>query len=342
MTTLEWMQIIWAAILAISVIMYTVLDGFDLGVGGSLLTVKKDEERRILLNSIGPFWDGNEVWLIIIAGGLFAGFPAAYALVFSALYVPTMVLLGGIIFRAVAIEFRSKRESRLWRETWDHLFAAGSLLIAFVAGVFIANLILGLPINAKGEVETGSIAFFTPYTTLVGFLGMALFTCHGNLFLMFKTEGALKERLAYLFKYKAAFFILLYLVVTALTLYVHPRIAIRFVEMPLLTVVPLLGVISIFLMWFFQRRKCYGRAFIASSLTIVFLFVNYAIGAYPYLLYSTIDPSYSLTIFNSSVTETTFKVLLVIAAIGVPLVLAYGAILYTVFHGKTKITHSSY
>lgn len=339
---MEWMQILWAAILIVSVIMYTVLDGFDLGVGNTLLAVKGDKERRIMLNAIGPLWDGNEVWLIIIGGGLFAGFPSAYATLFSAMYVPTMFLLGGIIFRAVAIEFRSKRESYIWRQTWDILFAVASGMISFIAGVFIANLLIGLPVDGSFNTVPNSLEFFTPYTILVGLMAVALFANHGNLFLMFKTEGELQEKIRSLFMPGAIAFIVLYLAVTAATIYVNDRMFSRFLEYPLFMIIPVLAVVSMLLMIYCQRRKMYGRAFLCSALTIILLFINFAIGVFPNIITSTIDPSYSMTVFNSSASETTMKVILTIAAIGVPLVLLYGYILYSTFWGKTKITTSSY
>ena len=161
---LETFQVIWYAVIGISVIMYTVLDGFDLGVGCLHLFTRSDQERRLMLNAIGPVWDGNEVWLIIVFGAMFVGFPPVYATICSAFYFIIMILLMGLMIRAVAIEFRSKQESKGWRRFWDCMFSIGSYVIAFIIGVLMGNIIVGVPID-QNEVFQGSFAgFFTPYT----------------------------------------------------------------------------------------------------------------------------------------------------------------------------------
>jgi cytochrome d ubiquinol oxidase subunit II len=157
---LEMLQIAWYAVIAISIVFYTVLDGFDLGVGALHLFARTDEQRRIFLNSIGPFWDGNEVWIVIMMGGLFAGFPNAYATIFSGFYSLLMFLIAGLIFRAVAIEFRSKRPSKTWRSFWDVVFSFASILVALVMGLVLGNMILGIPLNSAQDFSGQFSDFF--------------------------------------------------------------------------------------------------------------------------------------------------------------------------------------
>lgn len=165
------LHIFWFCVFISSIVFYSVLDGFDLGVGILHLFQKGDAERRVCLNAIGPVWDGNEVWLVILVGGLFAGFPGAYATLFSAFYLPTTIFIAALIFRAVAIEFRSKHESPLWRKTWDVCFFLGSLMIAFGAGIVLGNLISGIPLDSEFEYVGTFSYFFRPYPLLIGVLG---------------------------------------------------------------------------------------------------------------------------------------------------------------------------
>ena len=145
------LEVLWYCVICASVVFYTILDGFDLGVGMLHPFVKHNDERRVFLNAIGPVWDGNEVWIVIIGGALFSGFPMAYGVLFSAFYTPVMILLSGMIFRAVAIEFRSKIHNSAWRSIWDWIFSIGSYIIAFCIGILLANLVQGIPLDDEGE-----------------------------------------------------------------------------------------------------------------------------------------------------------------------------------------------
>src|ERR1700731_333362 len=185
------LEFIWFSIFVILVTGYAILDGFDLGVGMLHLFSKKDEERRLMLNAIGPVWDGNEVWLVTAGGALFAGFPAVYATICSAFYIPMMILLTGIIFRAVAIEFRSKQPMPWWRWMWDVFFSFASLLIAFALGAAIGNLINGIPLDEHKEFTGNLLSLIQPYAILVGIMSVALFAMHGALYILMKTEGEL-------------------------------------------------------------------------------------------------------------------------------------------------------
>ncbi|HEY4831972.1 MAG TPA: cytochrome d ubiquinol oxidase subunit II, partial [Waddliaceae bacterium] len=189
------LEFIWFIVVIALLTGFAILDGFDLGVGIFHLFSKKDEERRLMLNSIGPVWDGNEVWLVTAGGALFAGFPHVYATLCSAFYFPFILLLTGIIFRAVAIEFRSKQPMAWWRWTWDVLFSFASLVISLGLGIVMGNLIAGIPIDQHKEFFGDFTSLLHPYAFLVGMLTVALFAMHGIIYLLMKTEKELHEKM---------------------------------------------------------------------------------------------------------------------------------------------------
>ncbi|MBS0628802.1 MAG: cytochrome d ubiquinol oxidase subunit II [Verrucomicrobia bacterium] len=337
------LDILFYCVIVLSMICYAMLDGFDLGVGILYLFAKKDEERRVFLNAIGPVWDGNEVWLVIVVGALFAGFPAVYATILSTFYIPTMLFLVGLIMRAVSIEFRSKRESNVWRQTWDMIFAAGSLGIAFGVGVALGTIIQGIPLD-ENRMFVGTLKdFVTPYAILIGTTTVALFTMHGAIFLVMKTEGELHDRIKKWVPVTIVFFIYTYLLTTYTTLYDKAYMISHMLERPYLFVVPLIGFIAILSVPLLLKKGRDGWAFISSCLSIALLLSLAAIGTFPYMVRSTIDlEKNSLVISNSASSELTLKILLIIVAIGVPLVLGYGFYIYRTFRGKVKIDTHSY
>lgn len=337
------LQILWYVVIILCVICYAMLDGFDLGVGMLHPLVKTDKERRTFLNAIGPVWDGNEVWLVVASGALFAGFPVVFATLLSAFYIPVMLLLFGLVFRAVSIEFRSKGTSVLWRQFWDYSFSFGSFIIAFGIGFVLGNLIEGLPLNEDYDFVGSFSLFFRPYPLLVGLTTIALFMMHGSIYLVMKTEGKLHEKLRKWVPYCIGFFISAYALLTSVTTCSRPFMLASMHKMPILFLVPCLGLLSILSIFFFIRRKKDGSAFIASCLSIAFLLSLFSIGTYPYMIRSTISPeTNSLLIFNSASSALTLKVLLIIVAIGIPLVLAYGFYVYRLFRGKVRLDPHSY
>src|SRR6187402_517203 len=179
---------------------YAILDGFDLGAGALHLLLKKETSRRIALNAIGPVWDGNEVWLVIGGGVLFAGFPVAYAAIFSAFYIPFMIFLVGLIWRAVAIEFRSKEPGTTWRFTWDVVYSFACIVIALSLGLMLGNVALGIPLNAEHEFSGDWLSFFNPFSIMIAITTLALFMMHGAIYLVMKTENRLFTKLNILAK----------------------------------------------------------------------------------------------------------------------------------------------
>ncbi|MBS0624369.1 MAG: cytochrome d ubiquinol oxidase subunit II [Verrucomicrobia bacterium] len=337
------LTIFWYVVLITAVVQYAMLDGFDLGVGMLLLCTKKDEDRRIFMNAIGPVWDGNEVWLVIVMGALFAGFPLVYAKLLSSFYSPIMVLVFALIFRAVAIEFRSKRPSRAWRQMWDVLFFGASLVIAFALGVALGNFVTGIPLGEHFEYQGGIVlTFLRPYPVLVGLLTVSLFTMHGAIFLTMKTMGELHDKLLKWVRPSILAYMVVYVVVTFATLIYEPHIVARFHHYPWLfsfAVVDVLVLVSIF--WNFHRNY-FGWAFLGSCANIMLLLILFASGMFPELLRSSIDPAYSLTIFNTVSSVKTLSVLAIIVAIGLPLVIVYMSWVYHIFRGKVVLDDHSY
>lgn len=336
------LQLILYLVFGFSIIAYTTLDGFDLGVGCLHLFAKGDNERRLMLNAIGPVWDGNTTWIVVGSGILFAGFPKVFSTVMSGLYTPVMLLLFAFMLRGAAVEFRSKKHENGWRKTWDFCFFFASLLLALNLGLILGNAIQGLPFNGKGFFEGDLHTLLRPYPILISLFTLSIFTMHGSLYLLMKTEGELQERIRKRVKWLVAAFLLFWLLATAGTLRYQPHMTKPFLSYPWLAIFALLSLGSIGAILHFITQKKGTLAFFASCLSIFFLLVLFAIGTFPYFVISSIDPNYSLTLFNSSATETALWVLVIVAAAGLPLAFFYGTYLYKVFRGKVKLDHMSY
>ena len=321
---------------------YAILDGFDLGAGAWHLFLKKENSRRIALNAIGPVWDGNEVWLVIGGGALFAGFPVLYGTLFSAMYIPFMLFLTFLIFRGIAIEFRSKEKMLWWRKSWDIAYSISSVMLAILLGVVLGNVLQGMPIGADYEFSGHWISFLNPYAFLCGLTTLAIFMMHGAIYLIMKTEGRLFAKIRLLLKRAIAFFILSFLLTTAYTLAYLPHLTDRFIQLPWLGIVPVLAILSILNIPRLVHHHRYGMAFIFSSLTLALLLMTVAIELYPVLILSTLDPAYHLTVYNTASSQKALGIMLLFAAIGAPLVLSYSAFVFWTFRGKVKLDEHSY
>lgn len=321
---------------------YAILDGFDLGAGAWHLFFRKEKSRRVALNAIGPVWDGNEVWLVIGGGSLFAGFPILYATMFSAMYIPFMLFLAFLIFRAVSIEFRSKEPMQWWRNMWDIAYSISSIALAILLGVVLGNVLQGFAIGADLEFSGNWITFINPYAIMVGITTLALFMMHGAIYLTMKTEGRLFAKITILLRRAIIFFIVSFSLVTLYTLIYIPHLTDRFKEVPALFVVPLLAFLSIANIPRLVSKRKYSSAFIFSSLTVALLLGLVAIELYPILILSTADPAYSLTIYNTAASTKSLGIMLTIAAIGTPLVLGYTAFVFYTFRGKVQLDETSY
>jgi cytochrome bd ubiquinol oxidase subunit II len=332
----------WFTVFVLLLVGYAILDGFDLGVGMLHLFTKDDRERRILLNSIGPVWDGNEVWFVTAGGALFAGFPEIYATMLSGFYLPVMTLLAGIIFRAVAIEFRSKQPQKWWRSIWDTVFFIGSFLISLLLGIIIGNLICGIPIDENKEFIGTLSSIFHPYVFLTGFLTISLFAMHGSIYILMKTEGAFHDKVRKWTRSCMIFFIVMYAITTMATLIFMPHMIEAFRERPYFFIVAILNVLLVANIPREIHRGKDVRAFISSSLNILCLLGLYAIGTYPIVVRAINDSSHHLTIYNSASSPLTLKILFTIAFIGIPLVISYTIAVYYIFRGKVVLDPHSY
>jgi len=321
---------------------YAILDGFDLGAGALHLFFKKDESRRIALNAIGPVWDGNEVWLVIGGGALFAGFPEVYATIFSAFYIPFMLFLTVLILRAIAIEFRSKETMPWWRKTWDIIYSVSSISIAVLLGVVLGNIMQGIPINKNFEYEGSFLNLLNPYALITGLTVLALFMMHGATYLIMKTENRLHTKLKILAKNTSRFFVISYIILTMATLIYLPQTAEKFRIHPLLFFIPLSTILTIINTRMLLEKGIYFKAFLSSSLTSALLLITVTINLFPNIILSTINPAFNITVYNGASSQKSLGIMLTIAAIGVPLVAAYTTFVFWTFRGKVKIDETSY
>lgn len=333
---------VWFALVGVLFTGYAILDGFDLGVGALHLFTKTDHERRLMMNSIGPVWDGNEVWLVTGGGALFAAFPEVYATVFSGFYLAFMLLLVALIFRAVAIEFRSKLPMRWWRQMWDIGFAASSVSAALLIGVAMGNIAWGVPLDKNHEFAGSFLSLLHPYPILLGVTTIALFTMHGAIYGVLKTEGELHDKLRDWVSNSIIFFVICYATATMATLLYVPHMAEVLKNHPALFLIALLNMLAIANI---PREIHHNRdfnAFLSSCAAVVALMALFGLGMYPNLVLSRPNPENSLTIQNAASSQKTLGIMLTIALIGVPLVLTYTICIYRIFRGKVRLDITSY
>jgi cytochrome d ubiquinol oxidase subunit II len=333
---------IWFILVGVLFTGYAMLDGFDLGVGTLHLFTRKDEDRRMFLNAIGPVWDGNEVWLVTGGGALFAAFPDAYATVFSGFYLPFMALLAALIFRAVAIEFRSKEKWRWWRSMWDTGFALGSVVSSFLIGVTMGNILQGIRLDERGEYVGGFFALLNPYALLLGVTTIALFAMHGSIYLVMKTEGELQQRVRGWVNRTIGIFLALYIILNVATLVYAPHLLEIVRARPWLLAVFVLNVLIVMNIPRENHKGNEFRAFLSSCAAMATLMMLFGLTVYPNMVLSMPNPENSLTIYNAASTTKTHTIMLIMAIIGIPVVMAYTASVYYIFRGKVKITPHSY
>jgi cytochrome d ubiquinol oxidase subunit II len=314
---------------------YAVLDGFDFGVGALHLFHREERDRRTALNAIGPVWDANEVWLLAGGAALFAAFPPVYAAVFSGFYLALMLLLFAMIARAISLEFRGKVDHPGWRKAWDAAFFAGSLLPPVLLGTAFGNILRGLPVEADGTFRVTLLDLLNPYSVMVGVLTLSGFVLHGSLYLAAKTEGAFRDRLGSWALRGWVAFAVLYVAAAIATGMAAPGLFRGRMGSPLFWVC--LGLIAFkgFSIPVAIRMKKFGGAFYHSSAIIVLTIGLAAFALYPRLVPSTLDPALSLTVYNASSSPASLKAMMVIAALGLPLVIGATVWIYRVFRGKS-------
>ena len=327
-------QIIWFILWGLLWAVYFMLDGFDFGAGTLYNFIAKNEtEKKMVINTFGPVWNGNEVWLLTAGGATFAAFPTTYALMFSYLYTALLLVLFSLIIRGVSIEFRGKGVSDAWRKGWDIGIFLGSFLPSLLFGVAFGNIFQGLPMDGNGYHGT-LFTLLNPYGLLTGVLFVLLFLQHGSLWLTMKTGDSLSERSAGLSNklwYALLIVAVFFLVATAFATNLYAN----YLQNLILGIVPAVAVISLLAIKLFALKADYLKAFYASCLTIVMVTFTGVIGLYPNLIPSSISPEHSLTIFNSSSSVYTLKIMTVVALIFVPIVIAYQIWTYRIFRHKT-------
>jgi len=323
---------LWGLLWAI----YFMTDGFDLGIGSLLPFLGKSEaDKKVMVNAMGPLWDGNEVWLLTAGGVTFAAFPLVYAVMFSSLYTALMLILFTLILRGVAFEFRSKVDSPGWRKLWDICAFVGSIAPAILFGVAFANIFRGIPIDGDGVYQGTLFTLLNPYGLLGGILFLVLFLVHGALWLAIRSEGDLQQR-ALATAGKLWPVELAVAVIFLIASFFATRLYDNYLANPLLFVIILLAVAGLLGIKVFLNQKALFKAWFASALTIVAATFYGVIGLFPNMFPSNIDPGYSLTAHNAASSALTLKIMLVVVILFVPIVLIYQIWAYHLFKGKVK------
>jgi cytochrome d ubiquinol oxidase subunit II len=326
------LNVVWFILLTVLFIGFFFLEGFDYGVGALLPFLgKNDLERRILINTIGPVWDGNEVWMVTAGGAMFAAFPHVYATLFSGFYLALFVMLAALIVRGVAFEFRSKEISTSWRSTWDWLIFTGSVIPAILWGVTVTNLIRGIPVDAKMHYVGTFFDLLSVYSLVGGVAFLAVFVFHGAVYLSLKTEGVMVDRAR-----QAALGVGVVAALTVLTLvgltYLHTDLF-----SSLSAGITLWGAVATFVAAFvLVVLRRFAGAFALSGVTILLTTVAFFLGLFPRLIVSSLNPAWSLTIYNASSSPYTLKLMTVAAFLLVPVVLAYQIWTYWIFRQRVS------
>ena len=328
------LQAIWFFLWGLLWAIFFMTDGFDFGIGSLLPFLgKNNDDKRVMINSLGPLWDGNEVWLITAGGVTFAAFPLVYAVMFSSLYSALMLILFALILRGVSFEFRNKVDSPVWRQVWDSCIFIGSLVPALLFGVTFANIFRGLPINQSGIFEGVLFDLLNPYGLLGGLLFLLLFLVHGSLWLCIKTEGEFQQRAV-----TSANILWPILLVVAVVFLIASKFATplydNYLKYPVLFIFILITVLALLGIKLFLAKQTYFKAWFSSCLTIVGATFFGVIGLYPNMFPSSINPEYSLTAHNASSSPLTLKIMLIVVVIFIPIVIGYQIWAYNLFKGK--------
>ncbi|MBN1570242.1 MAG: cytochrome d ubiquinol oxidase subunit II [Acidobacteria bacterium] len=330
--------IIWFFLLGVLFIGYSILDGFDLGVGVWHLRGRRDEERRTMLNSIGPVWDGNEVWLISAGGVLFGAFPSVYATVFSGFYLALMLILLVLMLRAIAFEFRSKHESPRWRNTWDIVFSLSSIVATILFGVALGNILRGVPLDKNALYTAGFLALLNPYALLIGVLSLAMFAYHGALYIVMKAPGELENRARGWAGTAGMAYLILFVIASVFTAFFQPHLLRNYGRFPALWALPIITICMIVFSTAQHRRGRCRSSFIASSASIALMWLMVGAGLYPNLVPALGMPERSINIANGASSDSTLLAMLVIAVLFLPLVVGYTIWVYRVFKGKVDVS----
>ncbi|TGN65441.1 cytochrome d ubiquinol oxidase subunit II [Nocardioides eburneiflavus] len=323
---------VWFALIAVLWVGYFCLEGFDFGVGMLLPVLARDEtERRVMINTIGPVWDGNEVWVLVAGGATFAAFPEWYATLFSGFYLPLLLILVALIVRGLSFEYRHKRDEAEWKARWDLAIIVGSVVPALLWGVAFANIVAGVPIDADKEFTGTLFTLLNPFGLLGGLVTLTLFAAHGAMFVALKTDGDIRHRardLAVRIGAVAAVLAVVFLVWTQ----VRTGTALTAVVFAVAALALVGGLVA-------ARAGREGLAFVGTFATIGLAVVGLFLALFPDVMPSTTDPAYSLTTTNAAATAYTLKVMTWVAVVFTPIVLGYQAWTYWVFRKRISVHH---
>ncbi|SHG10704.1 cytochrome d ubiquinol oxidase subunit II [Kaistia soli DSM 19436] len=361
----ETLRLIWWLLLGVLLIGFAIMDGFDLGVGALLpFVARNDDERRIVINSIGPVWEGNQVWLILGGGAIFAAWPTLYAISFSGFYLAMMVILIAIILRPVGFKYRSKLADPRWRETWDWALFVGGFIPALIFGVAVGNVLRGVPFRFDDSLrpfyEGGFFGLLMPFALLAGLVSLSMLVAHGASMVMLKTSGAIFERARIYGSYAALATIVLFAlggvwvalglegyVVTSLQDVAGPsnplaKTVVRqsgawianYGAHPWMIIAPMLGFLGSAIALLAYARRLAGLAFIGTAAAITGIISTAGLSLFPFLLPSSLDPNASLTVWDASSSHLTLWIMLLATLIFLPIVLVYTGFVYRVMRGK--------
>ena len=345
------MLLIWFLLVAIMITAYVVLDGFDLGAGVlHMIIAKTDQERQVVLRTIGPVWDGNEVWLIAGGGTLYFAFPLLYASAFSGFYLPLMIVLWLLIFRGIGIELRMHLDSPVWRGFFDGSFAIASMLLTVFYGAALGNVLRGVPLQKDGYFflslwtdwrvgpQPGILDW---YTVIAGVVALVALTIHGAHYVALKTEGELNLRARRVAAWLWPVLVVVTVVSLVATLSIRPQLLDNYKSYPVFFVIPLAVVASLVAMLLFHRKGGDYAAFLSSCSYLVFMLVGAAAGVYPNLLMSTTDPSLNITVFNAASGSHSLAIGLIWWSFGMALAIGYFVFVYRMFRGKVRTGEGS-
>lgn len=345
------LETLWFCLVALMVATYVVLDGYDLGAGiVHLFVARSDDERRQVLQSIGPFWDGNEVWLLAGGGTLYFAFPALYAASFSGFYLPLMMVLWLLMLRGISIEFRSHVESPVWRPLWDAVFGVASALLAIFFGAALGNVVRGVPLDASGYFflplwtnfgVNGPLGILDWYTVIVGLAAFATLTLHGALWVALKTEGPIAQRCRQLAARMWWAVLILVLLITGFSFLIQPQLAASFALRPWGYVFPAAALVALVLVRVWLPRPT-AASFLVSSAFIAAMLVSAAFGLYPYVLPSRADPQFGLTVSNAAAASYGLRIGLWWFIPGIALAIGYFVFTYRRFAGKVPPVNEGY